>query len=118
MLADFQQYYSIDLWAIDWDVLGEDHAAHIAALARQLPTDSRCMKSIAPASSYGIDVQLLRQIEHNQRVWHWANTKEAENKETAPEPISLPGEDEARQAQVESEQRNAIEVAAALGINI
>lgn len=76
------------------------------------------MRAINPVGAYGIDVQLLRLIEHNQRLWHWANTTEAKNKETMPDPLTLPGEDEARQALAESEQRNAIEVAAALGINI
>ena len=118
MLADFQQYYGIDLWPTDWDSLDEDHAAHLAALTQQLPSDSRCMRSVKPVGAYGMGVQLLRMIEHNQRVWHWANTKEAKDKDTAPEPISLPGEDEARQAKAEREQRNALEVAAILGVSI
>lgn len=118
LLADFQQTYHLDLWGIDWNALDDGSAAHLAALAYQLPKDSRTKSAIAPAAAYGIDVLLLREIEHNQRMWHWANTEEAKNKETAPERMTLPGEDEMHQAMVEQEQQNAIEVAAILGINI
>lgn len=118
LLADFQQTYHLDLWGIDWNALDDGSAAHLAALAYQLPRDSRTKSAIAPAAAYGIDVLLLREIEHNQRMWHWANTEEAKNKETAPERMTLPGEDEMHQAMVEQEQQNAIEVAAILGINI
>lgn len=118
LLADFQQTYHLDLWGINWNALDDGSAAHLAALAYQLPKDSRTKSAIAPAAAYGIDVLLLREIEHNQRMWHWANTEEAKNKETAPERMTLPGEDEMHQAMVEQEQQNAIEVAAILGINI
>lgn len=118
LLADFQQTYHLDLWGIDWNALDDGSAAHLAALAYQLPRDSRTKSAIAPAAAYGIDVLLLREIEHNQRMWHWANTEEAKNKETAPERMTLPGEDEMHQAMVEQEQQNAVEVAAILGINI
>lgn len=118
LLADFQQTYHLELWGIDWNALDDGSAAHLAALAYQLPKDSRTKSAIAPAAAYGIDVLLLREIEHNQRMWHWANTEEAKNKETAPECMTLPGEDEMHQAMVEQEQQNAIEVAAILGINI
>lgn len=118
LLADFQQTYHLDLWGIDWDALDDGSAAHIAALAYQLPKDSRTKSAIAPAAAYGVDVLLLREIEHNQRMWHWANTKEAKNEETRPEPITLTGEEEAYRAMAESERQNAIEVASILGINI
>ena len=118
LLADFQQTYHLDLWGIDWDALDDGSAAHLAALAYQLPKDSRTKSAIAPAAAYGIDVLLLREIEHNQRMWHWANTEEAKNKDTRPEPITLPSEEEAYRAMAESERQNAIEVASILGISI
>lgn len=118
LLADFQQTYHIDLWGIDWDALDDGCAAHLAALAYQLPNDSRVIRAIAPMRSHGLDVLLLREIEHNQRIWHWANTEEAKHEGTEPEPITLPGEEEAYRAMEESEQRNAIEVASILGISI
>lgn len=76
------------------------------------------MHAVAPTLAYGPSIELLREIEYNQRMWHWANTEEAKNKETAPDRITLPGEDDVRQAMVEREQQHAIDVAAQLGINI
>lgn len=118
MLADFQQTYHIDLWGADWDALDDGSAAHLAALAYQLPKDSRVYSAIAPMRSHGLDVLLLREIEHNQRIWHWANTEEAKHEESKPEPITLPGEEEAYQAMADYERQNAIEVASILGISI
>ena len=90
----------------------------VAALAYQLPADSRVKRSIAPEAAHSVAVQLLRLIEHNQRLWHWANTKEAKNKETAPLRIDLPGEEEAYERAEEEAQRSATAVAESLGIKL
>lgn len=76
------------------------------------------IKAVAPTRANGTDVLLLREIEHNQRLWHWANTEDAKNKGTEPEPLALPGEEEARKARDERELQNAARVAAVLGISI
>lgn len=89
-----------------------------SVLAFQLPRDSRVKKAIAPELSYGVETQLLRAIEHNQRLWHWANTKEAKHKETAPSPLSLPGEDEAHEKAVERAESQARRTADRLGIKL
>lgn len=89
-----------------------------AALAFQLPQDSRVKRAIVPEHSHGLCVQLLREIEHNQRLWHWANTKEAKNKDTKPEPIPLPGEEEARDRAAEEAEASAIKTAERLGIKL
>jgi hypothetical protein len=69
-----------------------------------------------PASSHSEEVELLRLIELNQRSWHWAHTKEASNKETAPEPLLLKGEKEAiEQADRQAEQQ-AEDVAKQFGL--
>lgn len=76
------------------------------------------MAAIEPEHSHGIVAQLLREIEHNQRLWHWANTKEAENKDTEPERILLPGEEEAHQEAVERAQTAAIGLAERMGLKL
>lgn len=118
LLADLQQTYQIDVWATNWDALDDDTAAHLAALTYQLPRDGRVWATVAPASAHSTETLLLREIEHNQRLWHWAHTEDAKNKSTEPQPITLTGEDEAYQARVEREEQNALEVAEAFGIRL
>lgn len=89
-----------------------------AALAFQLPADSRVKKAIAPEASHSTTVQLLREIEHNQRLWHWAHTKEASNEETQPPRIDLPGEAKAYERAVESAEKQALSTAELLGIKL
>ena len=102
LLADFQQTYRIDLWGTDWERLDEDAAAHLAALAYQLPPDSRVMRA----------------VEFNQRMWHWAHTDAAKGGTGEPERITLPGEDAAYESMVEREERNAERIAASFGLEL
>lgn len=102
---------------MDWERLDDDAAARIAALAFQLPPDGRVWSAVSPATSHGTVAMLLRRIEHNQRIWHWANTKEAKDKGTAPEPIRLAGEEDAEARSVESMQRDADAVARLIGLS-
>ena len=110
--------YHVDVWGTDWERLGDDEAARLAALTYQLPKAGRVWTAIAPAASHSMETQLLREIELNQRIWHWAHTDQAKDESTAPQPITLPGEQEAHEAAVERELQNAADVAALLGINI
>ena len=89
-----------------------------AALAYQLPPDSRVKAAMEPASAHGTEVLLLREIEHNQRLWHWANTKQAKHQETAPERLTLPGEDEAYERAAEEADEKALAAARKLGIEL
>ena len=120
-MADFQQYYHLNLWDLGLDSDIEITTAEVrraAILATQLPRDSRVMRAMAPEASHGLDVLLLREIEHNQRLWHWANTEQAKDSGTQPEPISLPGEDAAYQRASEEADRRAEEIAASFGMRI
>lgn len=118
LLADFQQTYRIDLWGTDWERLDEDRAAHLAALAYQLPPDSRVMRAVDPAGANDVTAQLLREIEFNQRMWHWAHTDAAKGGMGEPERITLPGEDAAYESMVEREERNAERIAASFGLEL
>ena len=73
---------------------------------------------MVPVAAHSLEVHLLREIEYNQRLWHWANTKEAKHKETAPERMQLPGEDEAYERAVERAETRALSAAARLGIKL
>lgn len=74
--------------------------------------------AIEPTKAHGQAVRLLRTIEHNQRVWHWAHTKDAKDKNTAPEPELLPGEQAAYERAVASAEDNAARTAEKLGIDL
>lgn len=90
----------------------------LAALAYQLPNDSRTVRALAPEAANDMRTLLLREIEYNQRRWHWANTKAAEHGENEPQPIQLPGEREHRERDLQAEVRNAESVARRLGIEL
>ena len=91
---------------------------HMAALAWQLPRDKRVWSAYDPQGANGTDTLLLRQIELDVRTFQWSFSEDADKKNTAPEPIPLPGEEEAYERAEEREDRNAIELAQALGIKI
>ena len=121
LLADFQETYHLNLWEMGLDGDTDVTPAEVkraAALAYQLPADSRVKRAIAPEASHSLSVQLMREIEYNQRLWHWANTEEAKNKDTAPNRMPLPGEEEAHEKAIERAQKTAIGAAELLGLKL
>lgn len=118
LLADFQQFYHLDVGGMG---LGSDetHAQVLraAALARQLPRECRVRRALAPAASHSPELRMLRQMELNQRLWHWAHAKESERGDE-PQPILLDGEAELHEAEVEEQRRTAADVAAAFGLKM
>ena len=117
LVADFQQTYGMDVWATDWGGLDDGEAAHLGALAYQLPSDSRVRRAIAPAASHSTETQILRQIELNQRGYMWAQADKSK-RGAEPQPILLDGEQEAHERAVAEQERNAVDVADALGLSI
>ena len=117
LLADFQETYRIDLWAMGLD--GDELTIEVrraAVLAAQLPRTSRVVRAMVPTAANGTVEQLLRQIELNQRIWSWSHTKDAENKVNQPVPMTLPGEDEAHERKERQAQLDAAAVAAAFNL--
>ena len=113
LLADFQQFYNIDLWSI---YLGEDaperQVRRAATLAAQLPRDGRVKRVLDPVGQHSTEAFLLRQIEIDLRSL--GGTSDGE----APEPIWLEGEDEEHERAVEREERNAEAMAASFGLRL
>lgn len=119
LLADFQQYYALDLWSMGLD--GDEATRDVlrcAALAYQLPADGRVWRTLNPAGQHDQKTRLLRQMELNQRSWAWAHTKDAESKSNQPEPMLLDGEEEAYEEAVARQEASRADVADALGIKI
>ena len=108
----------MNAWALGLDLDQPPDVWRVAALAYQLPRNSRTWRALNPALENGTVEYLLRQVELNQRRWAWAHTKEAEAKTNEPEPIPLPGEEERNEEQARREERNAADIAAQMGLNI
>ena len=90
----------------------------VAALAFQLRPTSRVKSKVYPIGANSQELKMLRLIEHNHRMWHGAHTDDAKDKGTAPEPLMLDGEESAVEAARETEEKNAVDIAAQLGIVI
>lgn len=118
LYADFQQYYGIDLWTLA--IFDERHTTDVdraAILAAQLPRDARVHVAADPLARVSVTDFMLRKIEHNQRMWHWANTKDAEQGANPPEQVLFAGEQEAHDRAAERAARQSKRVAELLGLH-
>lgn len=89
-----------------------------AALAWQLPNTSRVRRCVDPSNGYDTATLLLRQLEYDVRAFKWGFSEDAKNNANEPEPIELPGEEEARKRAAEEADNAAIEVARLFGMAI
>ena len=72
--ADFQQFYGLDI-----DGMGGDYTlAHAAALAAQLPVESRCYKFDHPEAAWTAGDYLLAEIAYGISILAWQNTKDGQ----------------------------------------
>lgn len=114
LLADFQQYYGLDLWSINLSADAPRRQVRRAAiLAAQLPNDGRVMGAISPVGRHSTEAWLLRQIELDIRSLGGSGEDGR-----GPEPIWLDGEDEAHEAATERAEREAAALAASFGLNL
>lgn len=121
-LADFQETYGLNLWD---ERLGDGEGGsasvntqRIAALAWQLPNTSRLWRKIAPGGGNTTEAQLLRQVEHAIQLFRWSFSKDAKTKSNVPEPLTLPGEEEAREIAGERADSMAISIAQEFGLKL
>lgn len=122
ILADFQETYHLNLWVEPLED-GEDGSAslntrRIAALAWQLPNTSRTWQVLSPGSSNTLEAQLLRHIEHDVRLFSWSFSKDAKTKSNIPEPLTLPGEEKARERAEERADSMALSLAHEFGLKL
>lgn len=95
MYADFQQYYGIDMWKLDiWRDIETIDVKRAAILAAQLPADARVRVAFDPLARLDETHFLLRMIEHNQRLWAYAHSKDAKSGSGEPKPVMFNGEQE------------------------
>ena len=90
----------------------------MAALAWQLAPTSRVWRKVAPETGNSTEAVVLRQLELDVRAFQWSMSEDAKDKSTAPEPMELPGEGEARRRLEEDADRAAVELAIEFGLNL
>ena len=101
LLADFQQYYGLDLWALGLD--GDETTRDVrraAILAAQLPEDSRIVRAVA-GTTWSTSDYMLRNIEHATRIMLWRDSDPKKRGEF-PTPILAPNE--TRKAETDAER--------------
>ena len=91
MVADFRQFYGVDLPVGD-DEGGWPDLARAALLWRSLPPESRCARRMSPSLRWTQTDYLLRAVEHDLRVLIWTRTRDGEKGRRFPEPIRTPAE--------------------------
>lgn len=88
LIADFRQFYTLDLPL--YDEVDEDlDLVRLALLYEQLPPNSRCKSD---EGGWGSTDYMLRSIEYHTRVIAWQNTKDAQKGINNPQPIKSPAE--------------------------
>lgn len=119
-MADFQQYYRVNLY---------EHAGHLngwatttdirwlATLAAQLPYDSRTAIAEHPENAWSTSDYLLRQIDYTIRTVVWALAG-GDKSGPAPEPAYSPAEIEDHEAAVKRAEEMASTVAKLLDLEI
>lgn len=90
MVADFRQYYGIDLPLADGDEF--EDMARAALLWSGLPEGSRTAHRTVPESRWTPTDYLLRAMEHDIRVLIWQGSKDGAKGSNAPRPIQTPAE--------------------------
>lgn len=90
MVADFREYYGMDLPVSDDGEVPD--MARCALLWKALPESSRCVRRLVPEARWSQEDYLLRAIEHDLRVIVWQWTKDGQKNVNAPKPISTPAE--------------------------
>ena len=84
--ADFQQYYGLNV-----DGMGEDYTlSHAAALAAQLPFESRCMRAEHPELEWTQADYILAEIAYGVSIIAWQRSKDGARNINHPKRIQTP----------------------------
>lgn len=115
LLADFQQFYHLDLMALRVDE-SEYDLRRASALAAQLPPEGRVKRAIDPMCGVTGELAMLRRIEYNQRLYAWAQSESGRNGIDQPEPVYFDGEQAAVERQAVQEVEESKKTAALFGL--
>jgi hypothetical protein len=114
-VADFRQFYAIDLPLEDTDDITD--AKRCAMLWQALPRQSRTMKRLQPENLWDDATYLLHSIEYTVRVLAWMQTKAGQKGRNAPKPIQTPAERVKNQRRADAALKHKQEISDALGVS-
>lgn len=114
MVADFRQFYGIDL-PIEDDAEFDD-LPRAALLWGALPRESRTARRLNPDLLWSDGEYLLRAIEHGVQLLIWQRTKDGQKGRKQPKPLQSPGERAKAREKADRALANKKAVAEALGI--
>lgn len=115
-MADFRQYYTLDLPIEDTDDIKD--FKRCAMLWQALPKQSRTAQRLDPNNLWDDATRLLHSIEYMTRVLAWMNTKAAQRGRNAPKPLQTPAERVINQRRANAAKEHKQEIADALGVRI
>lgn len=113
-MADFRQYYTMDLPLEDNADIKDPKRC--ALLWQALPRNSRTMQRMQPEALWDDATYLLHSIEYTVRVLAWMNTKAGQRGRNAPKPVQTPAERVKNQQRANAALEHKKEIAKALGI--
>ena len=102
-MADFQQFYNLDVLAFARELGGGETTATIerlATLCAQLPRESRLMRATSPALEWSDETYLLARCEYLLRCIQWMLSEDGAKGTNRPQPMPTP-------AQVDADTRAA-----------
>ena len=117
MVADFRQYYGLNLLAfeLDTDEYTED-VERASILAAQLPPAGRGKRAISPLNAGTQTENLLRNLEYDVRIFMYSMaSKESRGEE--PEPYWFDGELEAAERRRKAEAMRSASIADKFNLN-
>lgn len=88
LVADFHRYYGLSLRSMrDWGI----PLTEVAAMAMHLPPDSATRRALDPHWQRTMELDMLREVEHDIRILLWQNANSGKRVTSAlPQPIPLP----------------------------
>ena len=117
MVADFQQYYGLNLLAFELDT--DEYTVDVeraSILAAQLPPEGRVKRAISPLNAVTQTENLLRNLEYDVRIFMYSMaSKESRGEE--PEPYWFDGELEAAERRRKAEAMRSASIADKFNLN-
>lgn len=116
LVADFKQYYNIDLPLCEEGLDAVEDGMRLGILWSQLPASSRVARADLPDLAWGDSERLLWSIEYTLRVIAWQRTEDGAKGRRKPKPLQTPAERSANIRNAEEAIADRAEVDRILGM--
>ena len=116
LVADFRQYYGIDLPLTDNEIDSVADGTRWGILWEQLPSDSRMARLGQPDLAWGDAERLLHMMEYHLRVLVWQRSKDGSKDRNRPKPLQTPAERIRNRAAADSALAHKAEIDKVLGM--